>query len=499
MNSRVRAVCWGLLFFSLSAQVAALGQGAGPVARMATKQFWGPEIGTYLEVQMAFDARSVRWVDAGEGTVRAAVEWTVIAFDAKGEMVDFRKSIARTERLDESSDFIDVVRLVLEPGEYALEWLGRDLAATGTEDAGEMRFDAPVQVEVRSGLDVSELFWVQAFATAADTPTAFTRGGRELLPLVRATVGMEAERLPFYAELYGSGEVFGSGEEFLVSAWFRAADTDVAAGEPQMQRYFKCEAAEVVPVFEMMELPQDAGVYDLVVDIRTRQGEPLVSRSMAFELVDHQQVEYAQVRAQLAEFVLRYTSRDSLWVDLLTLHPVAGANEQRTLDFTLIDASLAEMQGFMDAFWRRRNAEHPEAAWLDYKREVAIIDLEYKDCRNRPGHLTDQGSILLNYGRPNTIVKRHHGTKYYPYEIWHYYKAGQFNDKRFLFYSPMAVSACFELLHSDMPGFVQNHDWLDILRTREIPHSVHQTMLNGLDPKDSFSREEPEELFYNPK
>ena len=109
------------------------------------------------------------------------------------------------------------------------------------------------------------------------------------------------------------------------------------------------------------------------------------------------------------------------------------------------------------------------------------------------------GWILLRYGRPNTIVQRHHGTQYYPYEIWHYHKAGQFNNRRFLFYTPQVVGECFELLHSDHPQELRNADWLDILKTRELGHSVVQTGLNQLGRRDTYSREEPEDLFFNPR
>ena len=86
-----------------------------------------------------------------------------------------------------------------------------------------------------------------------------------------------------------------------------------------------------------------------------------------------------------------------------------------------------------------------------------------------------------------------------PYEIWHYYKAGQFNNRRFLFYAPQVVGECFELLHSDHPQELKNADWLDILKTRELGHSVVETGLNQLGRRDTYSREEPEDLFFNPR
>ena len=103
------------------------------------------------------------------------------------------------------------------------------------------------------------------------------------------------------------------------------------------------------------------------------------------------------------------------------------------------------------------------------------------------GAETDMGYIYLRYGPPNTIVKRHNETDYYPYEIWHYHRAGPFTNKRFLFFSPHMVAECFTLLHSDMLGEVSNNDWLQILRSRENPLRVTSSQLNRLNPRrDTF-------------
>ena len=57
---------------------------------------------------------------------------------------------------------------------------------------------------------------------------------------------------------------------------------------------------------------------------------------------------------------------------------------------------------------------------------------------------------------------------------------------------------CLEILHSDMPGEISNNDWIEILKSRENRLRVSDTQLNRLNPRNTFSREEPEDLFYNP-
>ncbi len=50
-----------------------------------------------------------------------------------------------------------------------------------------------------------------------------------------------------------------------------------------------------------------------------------------------------------------------------------------------------------------------------------------------------------------------------------------------------------------MLGERQNEDWLSQLRSRENRLRVSESMENRLNPRDAFSREEPEDLFYNPR
>ena len=49
-----------------------------------------------------------------------------------------------------------------------------------------------------------------------------------------------------------------------------------------------------------------------------------------------------------------------------------------------------------------------------------------------------------------------------------------------------------------MPGEISNNDWIEILKSRENRLRVTDTQLNRLNPMNTHTREEPEELFYNP-
>lgn len=485
-----QTVLWG----AASAQPSDQADWAPPTMRLATRQFMSPVDGVFLEVQAEFLERGVSWVSAGDSTVRAAVQWTAVAYDSTGVVAGFAKSTARTGNLDTRGDFVDIVRIPLRPGPHVLELVVEDL---GNPERPVLNHEVVVEIEPVKLLDISDIILVQGVAAAADPPTALTRSGREILPLLDDRISAEAERVMLYCELYGAGEEFGNGAPFLVSAGFRSADRPKEWVEGTL-RWFRMDAAPVVPFLEALPAP-GVGVFALEVQVLTPDRAVLASRRQWLEVVSVDDQNAAEAAAALPDFVLEYADRDSLLAQVETLLPIADAGERRSIEYVLQGAELRQLQSFLAQFWMVREPEDPAAAWRAYRREVAIADAEYGACPSREGHETDMGWILLRYGRPNTIVQRHNGTQYYPYEIWHYHKAGQFNNRRFLFYTPQAVGECFELLHSDHPQELRNSDWLDILRTREVGHSVVQTGLNQLGRRDTYSREEPEDLFFNPR
>lgn len=469
----------------------ALGQGTAPGVRLSTRQFLN-EGEPYLEVQVEFMAEGLQWLMSRDSLVRAAAQWTVVAYDSTGAVAGFSKATARTGALPGPGDFVDIARIPLKPGPHVLELEVSDVALPG---APALEHEAVVNIDAPNTLDISDLFLVQGVAPAQDPPTSLTRSGKEVLPLVDQRISGDAEYIPFYGELYGTHLEFGEGGAFLVVAGFREPG---GAWVESTRRFIRKKGAPVLPLLESVPVP-DPGLYELVVEVQTPDQSLLMARSLFVEVVGSAEQDAAEAAGALSPFVMAFNDRDTLYAALETLLPIADAGERRTIEYTLRGADLRPMQAFLDQFWTVRHPDDPESGWLTYRREVGIADYEYGSCPNREGHETDMGWILLRYGRPNTVVQRHNGTQYYPYEIWHYHKAGQFNNRRFLFYTPQVVGECFELLHSDHPQELRNADWLDILKTRELGHSVSETAVNQLGRRDTYSREEPEDLFFNPR
>ena len=293
---RLRVLCFGIALF-FGGQAALLAQNSTPGVRLSTRQFLSPEGDPYLEVQVEFMANGMRWLMSRDSLVRAAAQWTVVAYDSTGTVAGFSKATARTGNIPEASDFVDIARIPLQPGPHVLELEVEDLSLP---DSAPLQHEAVVHIDVPSSFDISDLFLVQAVAPAQDPPTNLTRSGREVLPLVDQRISEEAEFIPFYCELYGTDIKFGDGNPFLVVAGFRAAGGDWVEST---RRYIRKQGSAVLPLLESVPVPP-VGLYELVLEVQTPRQDLLMARSLFVEVVGAAEQEAAVAAAAAAALLV---------------------------------------------------------------------------------------------------------------------------------------------------------------------------------------------------
>ena len=157
-----------------------------------------------------------------------------------------------------------------------------------------------------------------------------------------------------------------------------------------------------------------------------------------------------------------FTDADTLADHVASLRPIATDLERRMVDDRLKDHNLELMKRFFYTFWVNRDGYDPERAWRKYHEQVVLANRMY-GCRNLRGYECDQGITFLKYGLPSSVVDGSNDNKQLPYLIWHYYKAGRYSDKRFVFWQQQVGIGCWELMHSEIPGEIKNPRWKAIL------------------------------------
>lgn len=489
--------CLGLLFAMLGAISNGVAQehfqGDALVQRL-------PDAKAYIEVQTSWTSNPSTYSDSLTITVLAFKKDVIVAF-AKD------KVLARPAVEDSTVlEHVHVRRLEVPDGPIRIEW------AVNAGETPLWLHNANVRVPVGGVPEFTDAILVGTHAKASQwSEPDMVHSGLEMIPVVGRTIPTNALAASFYVELHGIEEIVGTDSLFLLAYGWANSSGD---WEPSATAYARKKATKIVPIFESLPCSPSLPVVNrpvLKLEARTKEGQVLVSRDIELGRRNSVQGEgmengnldgYALSAESPLPTLLAFETPASLSRHLIDHLAVATTNEQNTIQHVLIPGGDADqMRQYLTGFWLERSQNEREALALhqDYMARIEHVDEQYGDCKKGQGSLTEMGNIYLRFGMPNTIVKRHHETDYYPYEIWHYHKAGRFNNKRFLFYAPHVVGECFELLHSDMLGERQNEDWLLQLRSRENTIRVSQSMENRLNPRDTFSREEPEDLFFNPR
>ena len=460
-----------------------------------------PSAGAYVEVQTGWTSNATTAADSLTITVLAIQGESIVAF-AKDNVLA-RPAFGDTTVLEH----VHVRRLEVPDGPVRIEW------SVTRDDESIWLHNMDIRVPLGGMPEFSDPLIVTTHAKATEkSQPDMVHSGLDMLPLVGRSIPTSALAATFYVELHGIADIVGLDSLFLLTFGWANAD---GHWEPSATAYARKKAADVVPIFETLPcspvLPIPGNPV-LKLEARTREGHVLVSRDIQLGARDADRTRVrdglelglqttSSQRAPLPS-LLAFETASSLSRHLIDHLAVSTTNEQNTIQHVLIPAgNVEQMRQYLTGFWLERGQSELEALALhqDYIARLQHVDEQYGDCKKGQGSLTEMGNIYLRFGKPNTVVKRHHETDYYPYEIWHYHKAGRFNNKRFLFYAPHVVGECFELLHSDMLGERQNEDWLLQLRSRENTIRVSQSMENRLNPRDTFSREEPEDLFFNPR
>lgn len=418
-------------------------------AVVETKRFHEPGKGELVDVNTSILGSTVIWAMDDRGFVQAQVD-ALITLERDGKIIDFRKArVASPERADTlQGDFIYQERFLLQPGSYAITI---ELHDANLADTTKTYVQTPLVIPAR-GWD----------ATLSDIMfTLPDRAGQPMHPYPGTYFPKEVDKLAAYCEAYGTLDRFGKEGQFLAVTQVENYETGQVAGN--FRHVQRSKSDTVVPLgveFGIGKLP--SGNYLLAVELRDRQDSLVQRRTQFFQR--NNPISYDPARMLAGElgpnFTDAFTESDTLAEHLSSMRPIADELERKMIDDQVKNKNLEVMRQVMYTFWYNRSPGSPETAWEKYLQAVKYVNRQF-GCRNMRGYQSDQGYVYLRYGAPNTVVNRSNETGVVPYMIWHYYRAGRYNDRRFVFYQPERSTTCWTLLTSDMPGELNDSHWLD--------------------------------------
>ena len=224
----------------------------------------------------------------------------------------------------------------------------------------------------------------------------------------------------------------------------------------------------MINTFDLNNLP--TGNYELSIELINQKNRVIFKSTIDFQRTNlNNSMQLDRLNAVLINHTfVSSISSDSISDFINCLSPIASRMESNIIDKKSENINDTLKRQFLYSFWYNRQPDNPELAWQKYKAEIDKADQLFS-TKVRRGYQTDMGRIFLKYGPPNTITDRPNEPSAYPYQVWHYYKIGKFNNKRFIFYKPDLGTNEYVTLHSTLQGEYFNRNWKTDLHRRNTP------------------------------
>lgn len=469
-NLGIKLIVFWAMVWLIPAEVAAQ---KGLKARLVYNTFWSPADGPYIETYLSVDGSSVVYKPVENGKYKAEIE-IMVQFKQDNEIKKIDKYVLSSPLSENSSDpgfnFLDLQRYPLPNGKYEFEISISDLNAASKKP---FTVKQPVELAYYPHIAaISDIQFVESYSrTEPGNESLLTKSGYDLIPFVDNYYPQSKKAILFYAEIYNTSKI-NPGEVCLLTYHIETYEQKRIVDK--FRGFSRRETAEVIPLlgeFPIESLP--SGNYSIVVEVRNRQNEILAFKQATFvrfsPLADSLQAgEFEKMNIENT-FAAAITNRDTLAEYISSLRPISTSQEIAFQNNRLKKEKIEILQRFFYDFWQKRNPENPEQAWLAYHEEVKKVNAEFS-TKVFKGYETERGRVYLKYGPPNTRTKEYHEPSAYPYEIWHYYKIGNQQNRKFIFYNTDLVTNNFVILYSDVIGEqTGNKNWQTELHKRDTP------------------------------
>ena len=458
---------WWLFFLFISILSIAFSQKEPKTLKVYfnDKQFYIPEEGSYIEVQLNFLGHTLSFTEKNNDTI---AELSILHLFRKGEDVEvYDKVILESPPVKKGivENFFDIQRFAIGPGTYTYELTVQDL----NSKAPPLTIEKIIHIKEMNGqVAFSEITLAETILpTNTEQTTIFSKSGYDIVPMTSAYYPKQMTMLPYYLELYNTDR-FYKDSVYVIEQGLASLDTLINLEE--YTRYYRYKSSPIQPIAKAIDITHlPTGKYELYLNLINRDKEILHFQTLKFKRKNT-----PSIHLENGEFVdLDPLFKKSLPLDsshyyVASLIPICSPSEVKNIIRLLKEKNESNNRKYLQAFWEQTHPEDPYNSWIAYKKQVELVESLYA-TNFQMGHETDRGRVYLQYGEPNQISSIPLSPSEYPYEIWQYDKIERFSNRRFIFYSPTNLNNDYRLLHSDMLGEIQNYRWKFALNKRNTP------------------------------
>ena len=438
-----------------------------------------PDGKPYIETNISILASSVNFTKLTSGKYQASVKVQVRFYLKENELKSVENynllSTLVTDTNQTQFQFIDQKRYPLANGDYTISLTLQD----NNEVENKVSLKENFKIDFPDALiNFSDIALLESY-TKDQSNSVYNRNGYALIPMVDNFYPTNFHQLKFYNEIYNTQKL-APNEQFLLSYYIEFDGGAKLNSFIQQQKITAKNVIVNLGEFDISDL--QSGNYNLVIELRNKMNEVIASKKCYFQRSnkslgkDLDKVTSLEINNS---FAANY-SLSQMKEHIACLKPISTQNELAYEKTLMANLELNQMKQFLVYFWTKRNPADAVNAWSKYENEVKKVNNTYSSKITK-GYDTDRGYVYLKYGAPNVIRNSDMNVKAFPYEIWHYYKVGNFTNKRFVFFSPDNLKNEMVLLHSDLYGERYDPQWKYKILSRSMKNNPDEVEPNSND------------------
>jgi GWxTD domain-containing protein len=446
-------------------------------AYLSEGQFFTPESGNYIEIQLNFTGYSLNYISKDKSTF-AELEISQV-FSQNDTIVLADRYLLKSPVVIDSfiEDFYDIQKYPLAPGEYNYDLVIKDV--NSKKEALTVNKRIEIQ-DFSKDLSLSTFTAAETIMPNPQEQSIFTKIGYDVIPMLGNYYPTEIQNMLYYLEVYNTDSGL---EDSVYVVEQKIVGRDVNLDLDQYTRYFRYQGSAIQPVSKVIDISLlPTGSYTVELNILNRDKIVLGRSSFDFDRNNTEEVnEIAYESIILDPAFEESIPQDSSGYYVASLIPISGQLEVKNIIRLLKLRDRDQNHRYLQAFWKQAAPENAYEGWMKYKAQVQAVEKLFS-TNFQVGFETDRGRVYLQYGSPSSVIEQPSSPAEYPYEIWQYDQIQQFSNRRFIFYSSTNLNEDYRLLHSDMLGEIQNNRWKYALNKRNTPDSNLDDPTGGATP-----------------
>lgn len=460
-----------VLFFIFTTHLFGLDVSVYPAVFYADQQ-------GYVEIHYYFSGQTIGWKSVQDSMMQSSAEVT-ITFQQNDKIVKFDKYNISSPLLFSASDFRDVHRYNLKPGDYQVIFKIRD----NSRSTNNVFFQTKLHITPPKDVQVSDIVLLSAIYKSTES-SVFDKYGYHMEALPYNYINKNTRGITIYAEIYNTDKL--DPKEYSLRLQFEQNQ----GGKIYPYQGFTKKRASIdkdiyIKTIDVQFMP--TGDYNLSLEVRDNTGKVVHKNTIAFHR-DNPRIAttttIADLNSDKGNFVEKL-STEQLDYHLLALLQMVKGKEHSLLKAHLDAHNLEGKKQFLYRYFIKNNPNSPDIAFAEFSKLVKDVDKAYYDGFGY-GFESDRGRIHLRYGLPNDRVKVEDEQFAYPYEIWVYEDLPNLGSGaiKFLFYNKTRAGENFVLLHSNARGERFDRNWKEKLFKDDTLAGFNLLGNNRLDERE---------------